>query len=120
MFTLGCSRPQCEIFFSEQQPAGFEAQNRFVFEYHPHYPAKFVSENVGDPPRFGDQALITDGFTTGQMSFDIQFQSAQVSAHNSKLEMAAQVSDVMRYRLKEACCSRVFRCRDNDDDDDLF
>eukprot|EP00455_Lapot_gusevi_P012419 TRINITY_DN15883_c0_g1_i8.p1 TRINITY_DN15883_c0_g1~~TRINITY_DN15883_c0_g1_i8.p1 ORF type:complete len:307 (+),score=20.23 TRINITY_DN15883_c0_g1_i8:26-922(+) len=113
IFTLGCSRPLCEIFFSENQPSDMAEQRQFLFEYHPHYPQAFNSENVGTPPLFPDQAEITDGFSTGVITFDVLYRNEPVPLRKiqSHLEINSQVgvSDVCQYRMYESTLGPIRR-----------
>eukprot|EP00455_Lapot_gusevi_P040744 TRINITY_DN463_c0_g1_i5.p1 TRINITY_DN463_c0_g1~~TRINITY_DN463_c0_g1_i5.p1 ORF type:complete len:530 (-),score=225.58 TRINITY_DN463_c0_g1_i5:223-1812(-) len=102
VFTLGCSRPNCEIYFDEASPK--DESDSFWFTYRPNYPRKFNSENVGNPDRFTDLATITDGFSIGQASFGIKYTpDPEATAAPAFVE----VSDVMRYRLRQSCCVSV-------------
>eukprot|EP00455_Lapot_gusevi_P023568 TRINITY_DN2446_c0_g1_i6.p1 TRINITY_DN2446_c0_g1~~TRINITY_DN2446_c0_g1_i6.p1 ORF type:complete len:1050 (+),score=413.15 TRINITY_DN2446_c0_g1_i6:55-3150(+) len=100
-FSLACSRPLCDIRFDDKQP---DVGSKFQFTYSPNYPTTFLSEDVGSPDRFPDTSMLTDGFTNGNADFGIKYEPA-ITAEEALLELG--VSDVMRYRCKEACCSAI-------------
>eukprot|EP00455_Lapot_gusevi_P022178 TRINITY_DN230_c0_g1_i4.p1 TRINITY_DN230_c0_g1~~TRINITY_DN230_c0_g1_i4.p1 ORF type:complete len:359 (-),score=122.47 TRINITY_DN230_c0_g1_i4:88-1164(-) len=100
-FSLACSRPLCDIRFDDKQPP---IGSSFQFTYLPNYPTEFLSEDVGSPDRFPDTSMLTDGFTDGKADFGVKYEPA-TTAEEALLELG--VADVMRYRCKEACCSRV-------------
>eukprot|EP00455_Lapot_gusevi_P036510 TRINITY_DN4064_c0_g2_i2.p1 TRINITY_DN4064_c0_g2~~TRINITY_DN4064_c0_g2_i2.p1 ORF type:complete len:1261 (+),score=203.36 TRINITY_DN4064_c0_g2_i2:406-3783(+) len=94
-FPLACSRPGCTI--STVTKPG---PNLF-FNYLPHYPAEFISENVGSPPLFPDVTILTDGATQRSGSFNIKYSPDLIGKPGfSKLEL----TDVVRYQAKDSCC----------------
>eukprot|EP00455_Lapot_gusevi_P053368 TRINITY_DN8312_c0_g1_i15.p1 TRINITY_DN8312_c0_g1~~TRINITY_DN8312_c0_g1_i15.p1 ORF type:complete len:283 (-),score=96.54 TRINITY_DN8312_c0_g1_i15:42-863(-) len=72
IFTLGCSRPFCSVYFKSISTT---PSTRFVFVYEPNYPESFYSENVGLSRPIDDLALVTDGFLTRPLSFNIRYQA---------------------------------------------
>eukprot|EP00455_Lapot_gusevi_P054905 TRINITY_DN8882_c0_g1_i5.p1 TRINITY_DN8882_c0_g1~~TRINITY_DN8882_c0_g1_i5.p1 ORF type:complete len:481 (+),score=110.26 TRINITY_DN8882_c0_g1_i5:107-1549(+) len=102
-FSLGCSRPRCEIFFAANQPI---ASNRFRFIYLPRYPDSFASEDVGNLRQFSDMAILTDGFSRGTASFQVAFEASDLP-EGAVNALEVSVSDVNRYRCKQNCCATV-------------
>eukprot|EP00455_Lapot_gusevi_P008112 TRINITY_DN1349_c0_g5_i1.p1 TRINITY_DN1349_c0_g5~~TRINITY_DN1349_c0_g5_i1.p1 ORF type:complete len:386 (-),score=130.96 TRINITY_DN1349_c0_g5_i1:122-1120(-) len=82
LFSLGCSRPRCVISFVKDVGEPGE----LYFRYEPNYPADFNSENVGDPDPFPDVAMISDGFSTGRVSFGIQYESSALALEQALKE----------------------------------
>eukprot|EP00455_Lapot_gusevi_P002194 TRINITY_DN10854_c0_g1_i10.p1 TRINITY_DN10854_c0_g1~~TRINITY_DN10854_c0_g1_i10.p1 ORF type:complete len:122 (+),score=19.05 TRINITY_DN10854_c0_g1_i10:141-506(+) len=107
MFNLGCSRPRCQIFFTDQ-PVAEAGANRFVFEYHPKYPKDFQSESVGEVGMFEDLAWITDGYSRGKASFGIKYTQDNAEPQNAlEVEAGMGKSDTYQYKKTEACCATV-------------
>eukprot|EP00455_Lapot_gusevi_P039508 TRINITY_DN4431_c0_g1_i1.p1 TRINITY_DN4431_c0_g1~~TRINITY_DN4431_c0_g1_i1.p1 ORF type:complete len:124 (+),score=40.43 TRINITY_DN4431_c0_g1_i1:57-428(+) len=121
MLRLACSRPRCEIFFNNRP---LLLANKFSVTYKPNYPANFISENVGSPPLFPDPTLVTDGWATRQMVFQIRYapnpvllelESTETDSLDSETD--ATVADVRKYVCMEikANAARVLQEVSQDD-----
>eukprot|EP00455_Lapot_gusevi_P041199 TRINITY_DN4750_c0_g2_i2.p1 TRINITY_DN4750_c0_g2~~TRINITY_DN4750_c0_g2_i2.p1 ORF type:complete len:656 (+),score=100.95 TRINITY_DN4750_c0_g2_i2:196-2163(+) len=110
-FSLGCSRPNCEIaFLPNQSPTG----DAFRFQYKPNFPAAFESEDVGNPPMFRDPSLVTDGFRMTEVAFDMLFQKTAPGY----LEL--EVADVVYYKCKESTNPGLTRIADSTSNEPTF
>eukprot|EP00455_Lapot_gusevi_P039522 TRINITY_DN4431_c0_g1_i8.p1 TRINITY_DN4431_c0_g1~~TRINITY_DN4431_c0_g1_i8.p1 ORF type:complete len:842 (+),score=198.81 TRINITY_DN4431_c0_g1_i8:103-2526(+) len=127
MLRLACSRPRCEIFFNNRP---LLLANKFSVTYKPNYPANFNSENVGSPPLFPDPTLVTDGWATRQMVFDIRYapnlilletESTTSTTETDSLdsESDATVADVRKYLCMEVKANPA-RVLQEVSQDDLF
>eukprot|EP00455_Lapot_gusevi_P036159 TRINITY_DN4014_c0_g1_i3.p1 TRINITY_DN4014_c0_g1~~TRINITY_DN4014_c0_g1_i3.p1 ORF type:complete len:174 (-),score=30.78 TRINITY_DN4014_c0_g1_i3:49-570(-) len=101
VFSLGCSRPMCEIFFPDGQSS--VAANQFTFVYKPSFPTTFVSEDVGDPALWMDMAFVTDGFKQITVGFGIRYERNGPAF----FEMETAQADVVSYVAVESCCSTI-------------
>eukprot|EP00455_Lapot_gusevi_P036157 TRINITY_DN4014_c0_g1_i10.p1 TRINITY_DN4014_c0_g1~~TRINITY_DN4014_c0_g1_i10.p1 ORF type:complete len:380 (-),score=75.19 TRINITY_DN4014_c0_g1_i10:97-1236(-) len=110
VFSLGCSRPMCEIFF----PAGQSSvANQFTFVYKPSFPTTFTSEDVGDPALWMDMAFVTDGFKQITVGFGIRY----ARSGSARLEVAVEYADTARYVAVQSCCGTIANRVCNRDDD---
>eukprot|EP00455_Lapot_gusevi_P036685 TRINITY_DN4084_c0_g1_i2.p1 TRINITY_DN4084_c0_g1~~TRINITY_DN4084_c0_g1_i2.p1 ORF type:complete len:959 (+),score=192.03 TRINITY_DN4084_c0_g1_i2:73-2949(+) len=109
IFSLGCSRPDCWIFFKRQGVT--EPSSRYSFYYQPRFPMTFQSENVGTPAPFSDISILTDGFSYGPVSFGMKYvpESPSESAIDQHIESSSSMGDVVRYICVEA--SSTCTCR---------
>eukprot|EP00455_Lapot_gusevi_P025149 TRINITY_DN2639_c0_g1_i12.p1 TRINITY_DN2639_c0_g1~~TRINITY_DN2639_c0_g1_i12.p1 ORF type:complete len:380 (+),score=82.19 TRINITY_DN2639_c0_g1_i12:130-1269(+) len=108
-----CSRSRCSLLISGS--TGGRPVDKYSVTYKPLYPATFNSENVGAPPLFPDPSIVTDGWSTLQIVFDIRYAPDGSPMNVSKVETDAstyqvdmlqtesrvQVADVMKYVFVE-------------------
>eukprot|EP00455_Lapot_gusevi_P041228 TRINITY_DN4758_c0_g1_i2.p1 TRINITY_DN4758_c0_g1~~TRINITY_DN4758_c0_g1_i2.p1 ORF type:complete len:484 (-),score=56.36 TRINITY_DN4758_c0_g1_i2:81-1532(-) len=115
VFSLGCSRPRCQIYFA---PGQNQLQNSYKFVYKPNFPTYFVSEDVGNPSLWMDMAFVTDGLKTLTVGFGVRYQQTDrvyLEVENSdSLEVAN--SDTYGYQCVQGCCSTIDRKTTNQDD----
>eukprot|EP00455_Lapot_gusevi_P037875 TRINITY_DN4248_c0_g1_i7.p1 TRINITY_DN4248_c0_g1~~TRINITY_DN4248_c0_g1_i7.p1 ORF type:complete len:1002 (+),score=199.18 TRINITY_DN4248_c0_g1_i7:78-3083(+) len=84
VFSLGCSRPHCQIYFA---PGQSQLQSSYTLVYKPNFPGTFMSEDVGNPDTFTDKAFVTDGFRVYTTEFDLKYNKP-----NSNLEVGVAIN----------------------------
>eukprot|EP00455_Lapot_gusevi_P031556 TRINITY_DN3426_c0_g1_i2.p1 TRINITY_DN3426_c0_g1~~TRINITY_DN3426_c0_g1_i2.p1 ORF type:complete len:800 (+),score=205.75 TRINITY_DN3426_c0_g1_i2:81-2402(+) len=127
VFSLGCARPTCQIFFSANETL---VGSRFSFTYRPNFPMGFDAKNIGDPGQFQDYALVTDGFGYGHIRAMVHYAPQDSSKLETSAESSASVkssnvlgnhmdsesktllTDFIRYELRESCCGQAERVKD--------
>eukprot|EP00455_Lapot_gusevi_P010366 TRINITY_DN1468_c0_g1_i2.p1 TRINITY_DN1468_c0_g1~~TRINITY_DN1468_c0_g1_i2.p1 ORF type:complete len:250 (-),score=68.01 TRINITY_DN1468_c0_g1_i2:49-720(-) len=94
MLSLACSRPTCQIDF---EPNQYGVNYQYYIRFQPNYPTKFTSEDVGDPGRFVDITLLTEGLTIQRAAFNVHYAPERPDNY-----IELDVSDQMRYQCMES------------------
>eukprot|EP00455_Lapot_gusevi_P006394 TRINITY_DN1273_c0_g1_i5.p1 TRINITY_DN1273_c0_g1~~TRINITY_DN1273_c0_g1_i5.p1 ORF type:complete len:236 (-),score=69.94 TRINITY_DN1273_c0_g1_i5:138-845(-) len=105
VFSLSCSRPMCQIDF---EPNQYPIHYEYYIRFQPNYPRSFTSEDVGDPGRFVDITLLTEGISVQKASFNVRYAP---DAFNGYLELG--VADNVKYVALESTPSRCPHDREN-------
>eukprot|EP00455_Lapot_gusevi_P033522 TRINITY_DN3665_c0_g3_i3.p1 TRINITY_DN3665_c0_g3~~TRINITY_DN3665_c0_g3_i3.p1 ORF type:complete len:303 (+),score=93.29 TRINITY_DN3665_c0_g3_i3:217-1125(+) len=114
IFGLGCSRPNCWIYFAPNQK---QPSDRYKFTYRPRFPMEFTSENVGTPSPFSDISMLTDGFSYGPVSFGMKYGPQSRSALEVESGANVGAADFVRYQCVESkldCTCRQIATQDSE------
>eukprot|EP00455_Lapot_gusevi_P050243 TRINITY_DN7247_c0_g2_i2.p1 TRINITY_DN7247_c0_g2~~TRINITY_DN7247_c0_g2_i2.p1 ORF type:complete len:289 (-),score=76.45 TRINITY_DN7247_c0_g2_i2:47-913(-) len=117
---LACSRPKCEISFTDED---YSEADSFSVIYRPHYPLDFASENVGSPPPFPDPSFVTDGWSRQVVTFQLNFRKDATLLETGAVinhQSALQIRDAVRYVMVESKPFARFIQRFQEDEEEVF
>eukprot|EP00455_Lapot_gusevi_P040816 TRINITY_DN465_c0_g1_i3.p1 TRINITY_DN465_c0_g1~~TRINITY_DN465_c0_g1_i3.p1 ORF type:complete len:983 (+),score=211.09 TRINITY_DN465_c0_g1_i3:91-2949(+) len=106
VFSLGCSRPHCDIRFVNATTLA----SAYQFIYKPMFPKQFMSEIVGNPSLFIDPSFLTDGFKTRVVSFGLRYKTDRALLEVDK-------TDQCQYMSVQSCCATVIELGANAQDE---